>query len=51
MRLWNGEEDDHEKKWEVLKIIQLATIQNETSDRQLGPSNQAESDCVYLNCI
>ena len=46
MLLWNGEEDDHEKKWEVLKIIQSATSQNGMSDSQLAPSIQAESGCV-----
>ena len=41
--LWKDEEDDHQKKWEVLKIISSATSQNGMSDSQLAPSIQAES--------
>jgi len=43
---WKGEEDDNEKKWEVLKIIYLATSQNGMSDSQLALSIQAESCCI-----
>jgi hypothetical protein len=38
--LWKGEDDDHhEEKWDVLKIIELATGQNRMSESQLAPSN------------
>jgi hypothetical protein len=44
--LGKGEENDNEKKWEVLKIIYLATSQNGMSDSQLARSIQPESSCI-----
>jgi len=41
-----GEEDDTQKKWEVLRNIYLASSQNRLTDRQLGRSTHDECACV-----
>jgi len=42
-----GEEDDNEKKWEVLRTIWLASCQNRISSSQHVPYTQDESCCVW----
>jgi len=43
-----GEEDDNEKKWEVLRNIYVTTSQNEICNCQVAPFTQVESCCVGL---
>ena len=43
-----GEEDDNEKKWEVLRMVYLATCQNGIISCQQVLYTQDESCCVSL---
>jgi len=46
-----GEEDDNEKKWEVLRIIHLASGENGRSSRQHVHYTQDESCCIKLQVV
>ena len=48
MLLQKSEEDDHENKWDVLKIILLATSQNGRNDSLLARSTQDISHGMQL---
>jgi hypothetical protein len=47
---WCGieKEDDNEKKWEVLRNIQLASYHNGICSSQLVCSTRDESCCIWL---
>jgi hypothetical protein len=45
---WIREEDDNEKKWEVLRNIYLTTSQNEINNCQAPCFTQVESCCIWL---
>jgi len=45
---WIGEEDDNEKKWQVLRNIYFATSHNEITNSQVARFTHVKSCCVWL---
>jgi len=45
---WIGEGNNNKKKWEVLRIINLASSQNGISNSQLAPSTQEKTCCLWV---